>query len=728
MVLVLVIGMVWFGVILQSGPLVIYGWDQWFHIAHAREALESNRIVPSNPLWPDVPLSETYGAWHPLLAVVTRTAGVDMLVTWRVGNALMAGLSALVWYAVVIWIVGDPFISLVAAVVFLATGVGAQQMMRTFIYPWGMTYFCMWMGIGLFFRYLKTGERSWMLSAAALGLAPIASHPQEFIFFCFSVFALGASALLLKVFSERDLFDIKKIGLFLLALVVIGLPLVLIKYPTRATLNLPGLEATDPLEAELRLYPHPLARWLAVVFPYFGRANALFVNLKSFNLASLILLYFLPKHLNPKVRWLLITLTCFPLLFAVVPGFSWLATLVLRETYAWRLLNLVPTPLIWALVIVNWLRIKKNAGVSSDAGRRGLSKQWYWVYVGLAIGLIGVLGFAIILTVRQDNLKPAEWNESPLEHRAMFEQLDSVSSVPATVLSDPSTSYAIPALTKHRVVLNAPTHGTRDDIVTRFTETRALLSSPSQSTEEAWAILQRYGVDFILVRKDWLNRVFFPMIPFYSEYTLHFLRNNPVCFNLVYSSTASELFEVLDCKSTDIDEKGKQREDRFSLQDVEYVVEKRFSDNLTLLGFSLPEGKSNLSSERVRIDIHWRAEKRLEEPYFVILELLADYPRHALPYGRLFRRVRERIKGVKYKTAGVSWMSPPPTGYNSGETFVQSFTLEIPAHFSEGPYDLSLYILTREQALREQRVLPTYFMELEYIYPGIQLKRLRDRH
>ena len=722
--LVLLISVLWFGVILQNGPLITYDWDQLFHIAHAREALETHRVVPKNPLWEDVSLSETYGAWHPLLASVAHTADVDLWVIWRVGNALMAGFSVIVMYTVANWVIEDPLTSLLAAVVFLASGVGFQQIMRTFIYPWGVSYFCMWMGLGSLFRYLKTGGRRWALLAALLGLTPIAIHPQEFVFFYFGAFMLGAAAFVMRICSGQSRIELRRIWLFCLVLILIGLPLVLIKYPTRAVLSLNVTGVVDNSEPTSRLYTSPLAKVLAVAFPYFGKAGALFVNLKSFNMATLLLLWFLPKSLDPKARWFLIIMTCAPLLFAVVPGFSWLATLVLRETYAWRLLNLVPTFIVWASVIVDWLAVRKHQLDFSDERQGAVARYWPWVYVGLAVGLLGVLAFSLMLIVRRDNLVSAAWIESPLKNRTMFEYLDRASDQRAVVLSDPKTSYAVPALTKHRVVLNEPSHGSRDDIVTRFGDARALLSSPSQSPEDAWAILQQYDVYFILINKAWVGEQFFTMTDFYAPYTLDFLRNNTACFELLYDDPTFELFNVVNtCVPADIVDKGRPRQEQISLEELEYPLEKRFAGNLSLLGFSLPAAETIVPGRTLRVDIYWQAEQRIVKPYFTMVELLGDYPGRELPYGRLLRKVQAWTQDRSLAVRAVDWFSIPPLSFQPGDVFVQCFELEVPSNFIQTPGDLSVYVLNKEQVLSGQRVLPIFLMENQYIHPGLQLQR-----
>lgn len=721
-VLVLVLSLLWFGVILQNGPRIDYLWDQWFHMAHVREAIESNQIIPGNPFWADVPLSDVYGLWHPILAIIARAVRLDVIVLWRLGNALMAGFSVTVMYSVAMMIANDHLASFVAAVVFLGSGVGAQQITRTFIYPWGISYLCMWLGLGLFFIYLKERDRRSLVSATVIGFAPIFIHPQEFIFFCFGLFVLGFSASLMRIPSNRLHIDPKTIWLFLLVLVILGGGILIAKYPNRVSLSF--VLDSDKVDSGLSLYPHPLASWLAAAFPYYWKLGMLFYNLMAFGLASLLFVFFLPKDSDPEVLWFLRTLTVAPFLFAILPGLSWITHLVIRETYSWRLLNLIPTPIIWALVIVRLIPSKKPSSNSVTTDRSRLFGGWNIGRLVCFIMLMVVVGFAIGMVVIRDELNLVEEGVTPLQSPSLFEELDAFSPEPVVVLSDPRTSYAVPGLTKHHVVLNEPSHGSRDDIVTWFVDTRELLSSPYQLEAEALATLKRYNVDLILVNKTLLNEPFFLEVPLYSDFTLEFLRDNTACFPRLYSDVVFELFEVVGCAPRDIQGKGHPHENLASSENIEYFVQRRLSHNLSFLGFSLRGDDRVYPGHSKTVDLYWRAEKDLEEPYAIWLELLCKYPGDHLPYGRLLRVTNEYITDTTFETVVFTWLPIPASGVNSDEIWMHSLDVSVSENISEGPCSLSLYILDREQALYGRDVLPFLFMEREYTLPGISLMQM----
>lgn len=713
--LILVITLLWFWVIFENGPRLDYH-DQWFHIAHIREVLETDSLVPPNPFWVDLPVSETFTLWHLILAGVARTGQVDTLVVWRVGNAFMAALSVMVIYFFTDLITRTPIVNFIATVVFLGSQVGSQQITRTFIYPWGISYLYMWLALGLLFCHLK--EKGWqtIVLAGLFGLMPIFIHPQEFIFFCFALAVLGIGALLMRSLSARRLSYLKEIWLLLIVSVLIGLPLLIIQYPNRISLDLFESTSSGKQGESWGLYQHPLANVLAVVFPYGRKLESILYTLKTFNLVSLLLLWFLPKHLDSRIRWFIISLTCGSVLFTFFPGLSWLSQHVLRETYSWRLLNLIPTPLIWAVVIVEWLSIEKNSATSFRPEKAGILRHWAWIYFALAIVLIGVVLFALIIVIQRDDLQPTQSYVSPLRFRAMYEALDQAAPKPAVVLSDYRMSYAVPGLTKHRVVLNMPSHGSRDDLSIRAAESRALLSSPSQSSEEALAVLEKYGIDFILINKDWVDKQ-----NTYSEYTLGFLRENVDCFESIYFDSNFEIFEFVGCDPEDFVSKNQKSED--SLPVIEYPLERRLSDRLSLAGFSLPEGPQP-SQGGVQVDIYWYAEEPVTESYIVWMELLCEYPGRDLAYGRLFRELREKATGSVYQVDVFKVLFPPPSRLKSGEILSQSFDLSMPDNLVKKSCDLSVYIVSSDEMLHVLRALPFYIMEKQYVFPGAKIKSL----
>ncbi|MFN0150784.1 MAG: hypothetical protein ACKVU1_08760 [bacterium] len=81
-----------------------------------------------------------------------------------------------------------------------------------------------------------------------------------------------------------------------------------------------------------------------------------------------------------------------------------------------------------------------------------------------------------------------------------FRAVDRAISEPSTILADPATGYAIPALTRHWTVSASPQHTTPNDpdARTRLRDTRRILS-PYVSPAETIALLRRYGAGYVLL-------------------------------------------------------------------------------------------------------------------------------------------------------------------------------------------------------------------------------------
>jgi hypothetical protein len=728
--LAFVIGIIWFGVILQNGPRIDYDWDHWFHIAHAREVIESQQIIPPNPYWPDIRLFEAFGMWHPLLAAVARSASVSVITLWRIGNAYMAALGFFVVYSIAGAFFSDKAKRLLAAVVFLGSGVGAMQITRTFLYPSASATLLLWISFGFLFKCLMETDRRWIFSAAVFGIVPLFIHPQEYIFLCFSAVALGISGLIWRLIRRRSFVGLREVWIVLLALIIIGAPIMLLRYPQTLTSSLSVEDSgSNPTDFELRLYDSGAAKFLAAVFPYYYKSGLLFHSIVPFNLLTLFLSLLLFRYWDPERAWFMLTLVWAPTLAALLPGLSWVTHLVLKETYAWRLFNIVPTPIVWSMAIstgiAGMLRKAKHSSIGEEKDRLR-----DWMYFVLSIALLAGVALGIAIIVKYDELTPRNSMDNPLRFQAMYEFLDQLDGTPAVVLSDPMTSYTIPALTKHRVVLNERSHGDRNDIYSRFADMRRLLSDPTQSRDEAIRMLDRYQIDFIVVNKLWIDRVFFPQMSFYSDYTLGFLGDNLQCFRRMYSDQGFDIFEYRHCRPSALMHKGydPQVPIRASTNTIDSRVNKPLTGELTLVGFSLSKSEPILPGDELSLDLYWRAEEEIFESYAVWAELLCDYPGRARVYGKLLRERQEEKGGEIFRVEDFRWLSPPVSGVAQGDVWAQPFSLKIPWSFSGQLCDLSVYVLNRRQQVFDQEMLPSLLMEKELALPRVQLKNIEVRN
>jgi hypothetical protein len=707
----------WFIVVLMIGPRIDYAHDAWYHIAHIRQAADSNQVNPTNPYWPDVPLGRAYSTWHVILGSVVRASKADTLVVWHVGNAFLAALALPIIYTTAKTIFDDTDLSLLSAAAFM----GAEKLTGTYVYPYGITNVLLWAALGLFFSYYKRRHRYLLLSATVVGLLPIAIHPQEYIFLCFGVAAfliVTWSHAILNRFGES--IAVKPIFLYLGLLLIIGAPLLVANYSEIVRANVAS-SANTPSSR------HHLAQLLSFLFPQGYKLSSFKVEFLPFKATALIISPFLLS--NPfgrdKNRFLL-TLAWAPVLAYLVPGLSYATKLVLRETYAWRLIALIPAPMLIALIL-------KQALPRRSRWPANASDTFKWVMRIIALILIVLLGLSVILKIsvsRQINEEGTERDlllASPLQAQAMFETLDHAAPQPSVVLSDPWTSYAVPGMTQHTVVLNMPAHGSREDMIVRYADMRKLLSSPIQSQEDAVDMLEAYNIEFIVVNKPQTNHLFYYFgLSFYSSYTLDFLRGNPACFENLYTDEIFEIYQFDHCDPDTLRFKG-ERPEPLEETTIDCVTDLNVNGDLTLLGYSLPTGTTVAPGSEISTTLVWKAGKPLIEPYAVWLELLCDYPQQDRPYGKVFRMIRERVENADLETSTAFWLPIPPSGLNEGDLLSQPFTLSLHPDMTaigSDMCDLNTYVINREQALYNSDAIPGLLMERGYLHEGIKIARI----
>ncbi len=719
-VILLLLSVLWFVLVFAIGPRIDYAHDAWYHIAHIRKAAESNKIFPENPYWPDVPLSRAYSTWHAILGSIVRAGNADTLAVWRAGNAFLAALALPIIYATTRAILNDTGLSLLTAVVF----VGAEKLTETYIYPYGITNVLLWATLGLFFSYYKKRHRYLLLSATVMGLLPIAIHPQEYIFLCF-----GIAAFLIVTWSHATLTQsgevttTKPILVYLGLLLVIGAPLLIANYPET-------VRASVVSEANTTTSRHQLAHVLSFLFPQGYKLSSFKVELLPFKAIALILSPFILS--NPfgrdKNRFLL-TLTWAPILAFLVPGLSYGTKLVLRETYAWRLIALIPAPPLIAIIL--WQALSQRSRWPGH-----VSDMFKWVMRIVALILVVLLGLGLIFKIAVSQQINEEGTErdllqaSPLQARAMFETLDRAATQPSVVLSDPWTSYAIPGMTQHTVVLNMPVHGSREDMIVRYADMRELLSSSTQSQEDAIDMLDAYKIEFIVVNKPQINHLFYYFgLPFYSSHTLDLLRGNPACFKKLYTDEIFEAYQFSRCDPDALRFKGEPT-DPLEETTIDWVTDLTVNEDLTLLGYSLPSGITIAPGSEISTTLFWKARKPLIKPYAVWLELLCDYPQKDQPYGKVFRILRERVENIDLEVSTAFWLPIPPSGLDEGDFVSQPFTLSLPVDITAVGSDtcaLNAYVIDREQVLYQSDGMPSLLMERQYLNESIEIVRMKLR-
>ena len=218
-----------FGVALRIGAIVAYKSDAWFHIASISEVIERQVALPLNAYWQDLPAYQAAGMWHVVLGLISHIAGVEILTTWHVVNALLVVVAVTGMYGIASALLDHNWLGLAVAFIYVLGrgGNGMSYWLRTQVYPAQLCYVLLWMAFFYFYLYIKNGQRRDFVIGLVLGNLPLLVHPQEYIYLCCGI----SLFMLLTLFISNDRWVLlKRSASFLAMLLIIGGPLMWIRF------------------------------------------------------------------------------------------------------------------------------------------------------------------------------------------------------------------------------------------------------------------------------------------------------------------------------------------------------------------------------------------------------------------------------------------------------------------------------------------------------------------
>lgn len=701
-----------YGIIFRVGPRVRYTADAWYHITYIREAVETDSIVPGNALDEGAATPENVKRWHTILAAVAVIADVRVERLWWIGNAFVGALALAVTYSLARTILGGPSISIVAMIVFIAT----DPLIQTYVYPWGIGYVLMWISLILVFRYLDTLEARSLVLGMLIGLSLNFVHGLEYIFVCFVILAICLARSVAYFCRQANSSEIARLWMVLGVLLLVGVPVFVLNYPGKIQSNLTHLKRVEDAVG-FGLYPHATAQVLAALSPPLRLSGVFIQELSFFGLMALPLSLLILSSRDREPLGLLKILAWAPFLAYVAPGLSWCTNLVLGD-FSYRLSRLAPTPLILALGMhEGHLRGLFKRDVAIDPWRAASATV-------ILVALLPVLFHRVSTRPVFDPPRSVLDLQTPLQHQAMYDALDALRAKPVVVLSDPGTSTAIPALTKHTGVTRYRWQGSD---LEEFILMRELLSSPHQTAGTAVQTLDEYDIDLIVVNTLWRDESLYPGQPFYfySEFTLPFLEGNPDCFSLVYKDETYKVFEYRNCRPDQMELKGRENQESMIetvTDDTLTLVDETFGDRLRLVEYT--RDSELVAGSEFEIRLLWEARREIKVPAVVWLELLCDYPGKTLPMGKALRLWKEIWGGGTYKVETEGWLEVPPGGLQVGDRRVQSLSLTVPRNLQGGTCDLQVQVADQDEVINARKLLPHLLMENEYLYVSLPLESL----
>jgi len=455
--------------------------DSPAHIAAVREMIERDRVLPRTAFYADgdgASVDPRFGFFHVALAATAQLGRLDAARLWDLLPGILVPFALVIFYAFARRVLRGESPALFAVfLALIAFGDAGRGVLARIAYGNFMGVALTWGVLALAMHFALGDTRPAALWLVALGaFAAVATHVFSVVAILFSLGVFLVAVLLVRGVRHAGLSRIA----YALGAAAAGslMPLLWRLRFAAASLNPVHTQSQGLLYLNRDLFViHPTLWW-----PYLGGLGLV---------GALLGLLLWRRVREGDAEVYLAALSLAPFLVLLNPLITPLIEPSLGYLVA-RLAALVP----FLLVLTYWARVAGQNILDLASRRR----------VMLALGF-GVL-LALLWVPRMEgftrsygapNLKRMR-GQSILLWEGVLRRLDAEIQAPAVVLSDPLTSYAIPAFTRHYTVAVLHQHGSPADSLglVRLAACRDVLS-PNLGTGEKARACRRFGVEYVLV-------------------------------------------------------------------------------------------------------------------------------------------------------------------------------------------------------------------------------------
>ncbi len=476
----LAIGLVVFGMA-STRPIASYS-DVPDHLGTIRTTIETGALEPNDVFYaggdgmrPDA----RKGFFHAWLAAVARVSGLDAVAFWYAVRPWLVGLVAMAG-AFLAWAAGLRGVGFRVALVAvpLVTHGNAAWFLDTAAYPRNASWIPIWVLWGVVLRSIGEGsDRAPARSPRILQVAVVLLSLSLAPFHVFApVLALcGLASVVAALIVGREVAVVRRLGpmLAIAGVCAVG-PLLVRLVRTYAPINPLHTNVSEVFYLTDRLSLHALG-------PMFTKFSA-----TAIGLAALSVFWLVRRPVRSPQRLALAGLAWAPLLVSLNPIAGGLLQPKIGYLFV-RFLGIVPYPVIAGALV-------------ADAWRA----RWRgWERALVLVAVLVVLGGRVMPLANRCRpsaamadlaVSPERWKGGLTAARAAIDEPR------ATVLTDPFTSYGLPAYAGLRVVATLDQHSSpSDSTLGPRLEDVARALSPHRPLAEAIDVLERRGVRYVLV-------------------------------------------------------------------------------------------------------------------------------------------------------------------------------------------------------------------------------------
>jgi len=695
-ILIALLAFVVITIITVKDPL-IYTSDSNDHIAYIRTISRTHEAFPEQFYYKDGGIisrdlrkSLYHTMWGTIEALTTSREVVEI---WPIISAFGASFIIISLVCSVTLLSGEVAIGILSALLFVllyhAGLKGYQLITIAYGYPFGKVFYLMFISSAIV--YLTKKRKKYLIIAALSISVATMTHIGHFLIGAFTITSFTLLLLIYRTYRKNKPIILKAFLEITAISIAINTPYLLMRY-------LRDYYPANPIHTHLQGVLYLTDKFYSL------NPIKFFESSGTLGIVSIICLLIFSKEQKRLIPLrLLLHTTLAVIIFVFNP--IWIPFLARKLSYLLiRFEFAIPVMIIPSFLIFSLTSTNSELSFGTRKTRKAIG--WLVVIIFLIIPSINAIkGFAYsgkrIAIKRQIGY---------LKLLDLFDEINKLGIEGEVFISDPLTSYAIPAFSDNFSVCPFDQHSTPNDstALTRIAECRVIYD-PYSSIDEIKRVIEKYGASYIVINgrvPEYIQTLYWKPSADVARQVIERYKKEISHFTLVYESNNLAIFKVKEGNRELTAEETKQTPPFYGplIENIETkMLIPAGIDNIYIKEFKLSK-KEVRRGEKVTVRVSWVTTSRQPVAgYIAYLRFDTDYPKswfYSRRYSKLYRKVLERIKGKRFRfrydfqpLGGIY----PPYSWPTGRIIITEATVPIPKDIVTGIYAVSIKLSKKTQ-------------------------------
>jgi hypothetical protein len=673
---------------LYRGAVFTYSSDVLDHLGTIREIVEKRQIFPTNSFYAGedgLGADPRKGLYHVAVAILSILTHVEPYKIWIYLPALILPIMLCGYFAFARELFRNNRIALIALVLFFFCYGGIDtEFKRAVGYPSRVAFLIYLTALFTVFTYIRGRNFKYLIASAFLGYAIGTVHVYYYFQFLLALFAFFVFMILFRRDCKDVILSTMKLGILTL---LFSIPILYLRF----TLS---YSTENPYDSALR----------HVVF---FTDNIYIVNPTQpwdrIGLAGLVAFLGVPflykytrKHYG--IAFLFATMIVVPLIIfnpIVVPLLGKFLTIGLVR----RIILLAPY-----IAVLAFFAYTAMTALGSLCGDRKKTVTIRSLAVLILFALMMVPYLFSFYRQHKPSTIEYERNHSALLWVDALDFLEEHIDEAGVIVSDPITSYSIPAFTKHYIVAVPIGHSSPKDAlnVQKVRDAMKILN-PYIDMKSTVALLNQYRAGYVVLNERFDQPIYqygWSLNPALYDLTRSKFEERPDLFENIYNKNGMRIYQYhAPAGAADLDGGGIPERSFISahVPVVRKAVNAIFEDRFLLIGANM-DRETVRRGDVVRMKCYWRnlQEEATSQSYNIYVRFDTDYDKNRLyneTWSKPYRRVLQLFRGERYRFR--SSHNPlnsmyPPNFWRKNEIVIDEFQVRIPHDVAPGTYDVKI--------------------------------------